>query len=146
MKILRLWGIPIHKVLSDSEFVEKNRKWLRRSKKIAWIHVIVLILLSVFVTMVIDTVLQTEKESPDGIQRWIWLGLLLGFIFGAVMGQYVMLAAQSIFMALDLFDFNRGAILLIKYHEMLKETGILEPEDEQKDGQLSDTWPRQNPF
>ena len=129
MKIFRLWGIPIHKMLSDTEFVDKTRKWLRLSKRFVWIHVAVLIFLSVLIPWLIDLVQQMIDLLPDENRKLVWAGLLLGFIFGAVIGQYVVMAMQSIVTALDIFDTNRAPRLLIKYHDMLKDMGILEPEE-----------------
>jgi len=117
-------------MLSDTEFVDKTRKWLRLSKKFAWIHVVALILLSVFVPWLINLAHQMVELLPDEDRKLAWMGLLLGFIFGAVIGQYVVLAMQSILAALDLFDLNRSTRLLIKYHDTLEDMGILEPEDE----------------
>jgi len=135
MRIFRLWGIPIHKMLSDTEYVEKTRKWLRLSRKFVWIHVAVLIFLSVLIPWIIDLVQQMIDLLPDEARKLTWMGLLLGFIFGAVIGQYVVLAMQFILVALDLFDYNRSTKLLIKYHNMLKDMDILESYDKLKDVQ-----------
>lgn len=129
IRIFRLWGIPIHKILSDTEFVEKNRKWLHLNKKFIWIHFAVLIILSVLIPWLIDLVQWIIDLLPHEDQKLVWAGLMLGFIFGAVIGQYVVMAIQSIVAALDLFDLNRTPKLLIKYHDMLKDMGILEPYD-----------------
>jgi hypothetical protein len=96
MKILRLWNMLIHKILSDTEFVEKTRKWLHLSKKFVWIHVAVLIFLSVLIPWLIDLVQRMIDLLPDEARKLTWAGLLLGFIFGAVIGQYVVMAMQSI--------------------------------------------------
>lgn len=130
MKIFRLWGIPIHKMLSDTEFVDKTRKWLNLSKKFVWIHVAVLIFLSVLIPWLIDLVQKMIDLLPDENRKLAWAGILTGFIFGAVIAQYVVMAMQSIVASLDLFDSNRSTKLLIKYHDMLKDMGILEPEEE----------------
>jgi hypothetical protein len=39
-------------------------------------------------------------------------------------------------MALDLFDSNRGNKLLIKYHDILKENGLLEGEHEEQNDKI----------
>lgn len=135
MRIFRLWGIPIHKMLSDTEFVYKTRKWLRLHKKFVWIHVVALILLSVFVPWLIDIIQQMIELMPDEDRKLAWMGLLVGFIFGAFIEQYVVMAMQAILVMLDLFDYNRSTKLLIKYHDMLKDLGILEPYNDLKDGQ-----------
>lgn len=58
------------------------------------------------------------------------MGLLAGFIFDAVIVQYVVMAMQAIVLALDLFCLNRSTKLLIKYHDTLKDMGTLELEGE----------------
>lgn len=136
MKILKFWGIPIHKILSDDEFVEKNKKFLRLSKKFAWFHIAVLILLSVFFPKLIHWIWQMIDEMSDEARKWALIGLILGFTFGAVIAQYILIAVQSILMSLDLFDFNRSTRLLIKYHDMLQEIGILEQDNEQEDERI----------
>lgn len=128
MKILRLWGIPIHKILSDTEYVEKTRKGLRLSKKLVWIHVAVLALLSLFIPWLIDVVQFAIDQMPDGAEKWVLMGLMLGLVFGALLWYYIAAAAQAIVTAFDPFDSARGTRLLIKYHDMLQEVGALEGE------------------
>ena len=136
MKILRLCGIPIHKILSDTEFVDKNRKALRLSKKLAWIHVSVLTVITLFLPWLIGVVQQAIEQIPDGIEKWAWLSLLLGFVLGILLSYYVITAIQVILMAFDPFDYNRGTKLLIKYHDMLREKGAIEKTSEQHDEQV----------
>jgi hypothetical protein len=71
-------------------------------------------------------------EMSDEARKWALIDLILGFTFGAVIAQYILIAVQSILMSLDLFDFNRSTRLLIKYHDMLQEIGILEQDNEQE--------------
>ncbi|MGD8787077.1 MAG: hypothetical protein PVJ60_06615 [Phycisphaerales bacterium] len=132
MKILRYRGIPINKVFSDDEFVEKTRKNLKRSRKFIWIHIAALSLLSIFIPKLIQVVLKLVEDIPDGYRQLAWVSIVCCSILGVVIGQYVMIALQSILMALDLYDFNRGNKLLIKYHGMLKEMGALEQDSEQQ--------------
>jgi len=135
MKILKYRGFPIHKIFSDDEFVERTRKNLKRSRKLIWIHIAILLFLSMFIPKLIQFVLEIIEDMPDEYRQWAWTSLVCGFLFGALIGQYAIMAIQSILMALDLFDFNRGTRLLIKYHDMLKEIGALEQDHEQQDGQ-----------
>jgi len=65
MKILKFWGIPIHKILSDTEFVEKIRKGLRISKKLVWIHIAVLLVVCVIVPKMIAIVRQFTKTNQN---------------------------------------------------------------------------------
>jgi hypothetical protein len=130
MRTIRVWGIPIHKMLSDTEYVEKTRKLLHLSRKFVWIHVAVLIFLSVLIPWLIDLVQKMIDLLPDEDRKLAWAGLLAGFIFGAVIAQYVVMAMQSIVASLDLFNLNRSTKLLIKYHDTLEDRGILEPEEE----------------
>jgi hypothetical protein len=136
MKIIRYRGIPIHKVFSDDDFVEKVKKSLKRSKKFIWIHIAVLLFVSVFTSKMIQLLCGIIEKMPDEEQKMVWLGLILGCAFGAFLAQYIVIALQSISMALDLFDSNRGNKLLIKYHDMLKENGLLKEEQEEQDGQI----------
>lgn len=133
MKILKLWGIPIHKILSDTEFVDKIRKGLRLSKKLVWIHVAVLLVLSVAVPKLIAFFWQMIEEMPDETEKMAWIGLKLGFIFGVFVAEYIIIAVQAILAALDIFDFNRGNRLLIKYHDMLQKIAVPEQDHEQQD-------------
>jgi hypothetical protein len=137
MKILRFWGIPIHKIPSDTEFVEKTRKSFRHRKKYIWFHVVILIILSIFIPWLIGFVHQVIEFMPDGVQKWAWLGLFIGCAFGAFIGQYIALAGQAFLAAIDFFDVNRGTKLLIQYHDTLQEIGVLEQEQEQHDEQIS---------
>lgn len=136
MKILRLWGIPIHKVLSDTEFVEKTRKGLRLSKKLVWIHVAAMLVVCVIVPMMVKIAWDLGQESSGEERRGLWLGLLAGFFFGAFIGQYVLMGLQAILVALDLYDTNRATRLLIKYHDMLQEMGVLEEEIPLQNGRI----------
>lgn len=137
MKIIRFRGIPIHKILSDTEFVEKTRKKFRHRRKYFWIHIIILIILSVLIPWLIDFVHRVIEFMPDGAQKWSWLGLFIGCVFGALIGQYVVLAGQAFLAAIDFFDVNRGTKLLIQYHDTLQEIGALEQEQEQYNEQIS---------
>ena len=136
MKILKFWGIPIHKILSDTEFVEKTRKGLRLSKKLVWIHVAVLLVMCVIVPKMITIVWDVTKDSPDESKKWIGAGLIFGFIFGAIIEQCLFSGFQAILTALDLFDYNRGSRLLIKYHDMLQEIAVQQQDYEQQDEQV----------
>jgi len=133
MKILKIWGIPIYKMLSDTEFVERVRKGLRFSRKLVWIHVAMLFIVCVFVPMIVNMVWQITKDSPNETRLWIGAGLLFGFFFGAFIGQYLINGMHAILTALDLFDYNRAPRLLIKYHDILKEIGAMDQDDEQQD-------------
>jgi len=75
------------------------------------------------------------EDSPDEVKQMILTGLVLGFFFGAFIGQYLVLGFQAILAALDLFDYNRGSRLLIKYHDMLQEIDV-QQDYEQQDGQV----------
>ncbi len=129
MKILRLWGIPICKILSDTEFVEKSHKGLRLSKKLVWIHVAGLVFLTVFVPVLWRMLGEVSKEA----ENWAWAGMICGLAFGIVISHYIVAAVHAILVALDLYEFNRGTRLLINYHDTLREMGVLEEGDEQPD-------------
>jgi hypothetical protein len=131
MKILRIWGISIDRILSDTEFVEKIRKGLRHSRKFVWIHVSVLLVVCVIVPATVGLVWQLTQDNPDETRKWIYAGLLFGFLFGAFAGQYLVTGVQAVLMALDLFDYNRASRLLIKYHDMLQQMDALDENDEQ---------------
>jgi phosphotransferase system glucose/maltose/N-acetylglucosamine-specific IIC component len=133
MKIIRFWGIPIYKVLSDDDYVEGIRKWLKHSKKLFLICVLFLLILCFLLQGLIQFILQLIEEIPDGEQKIAWMVIILGFIFGAIFSQCIIALVQGILVVLDLFDYNRANKLLIKYHDMLKENGLLE---EEQDGQI----------
>ena len=137
MKILKYRGFPIHKIFSDDEFVERTRKNLKRSRKFIWFHIAALILLSMFISELIQFVWKLIEDMPEENRRMVWTGLMFGFFFGALIGQYVAMALQAILMALDLYDFNRGDKLLIKYHGMLKEMGVLQQGTEEQDDRIA---------
>ena len=136
MKIVRLWGIPIHKIRSDAEFVERSEKALRLSRKLVWIHISVLILLALFMPLLIRTIGLTYEHMPDGAGKWVLMGLIFGLGIGTALLHYIISAIQAVGMALDVFDANRGTRLLIKYHSMLREMGALEEICEQEDEQI----------
>ena len=136
MKILRFWGIPIHKILSDDDFVERAQKHLKRSKKYVWIHIAAVLFVCVFLPKLIQLLWHIIELIPEEGRKMAWIGLMLGLMFGAFIAQYIVIAGQAILMALDLFDFNRSSKLLIKYHDMLKENGFLEEEHEEQEGQI----------
>ena len=131
MKTIRIWGIPIHRIPSDTEFVEKIRKSLRRSRKYVWVYVLMLLVLCVIVPVSIDLAWQLTQDCSDEIQKWIYTGLLLGFLFGALGGQYVFMGVQAFLMALDLFDYNRPSRLLVQYHDRLRQMDALDKDNEQ---------------
>ncbi len=136
MKILRFRGIPIHKILSDDDFVEKVRKSLKRSKKYVLIHIAALLFFCVFFPKLIQWIWQIIEFLPEEDRKMAWIGLALGFTFGMIVAQYILIATQAILMALDWFNINRSSRLLIKYHDMLKENEVLEQEYEEQDGQI----------
>jgi hypothetical protein len=139
MKILRFWGIPIHKVYSDEEIIEGVRKNLKRSKKLAWFHIAMLILLALVFPMLWNTAMFTIKQIPDEHKQMGWIGLMIGISTGIMIAQYVMIAGYCILTTLlssDFLNLNRSSKLLIKYHDMLKENGLLGEYDEQQDGQI----------
>ena len=136
MKIIRFRGIPIHKIYSDDDFVERIRKNLKHRKKLLLFFVPMFILLSFLLPWLFSMLSEMIDEMPEGVQKMGWIGLLLGFVFGVIFSQGIIAAMQGILMALDLFDYNRSSKLLIKYHDMLKESGLLEEDDEQQDGQI----------
>jgi len=89
--------------------------------------------------MLWDNVMGIIKQMTDKQRMMAWLGLMIGFSTGIFIAGYVMVAGFSILMALVSLDFlnaNRGSKLLIKYHDMLKENGLLEEDDKQQDGQI----------
>lgn len=133
MKILKIWGIPIYKMLSDTEFIERVRKGLRFSRKLVWIHAAMLLIVCVFVPMMVNMVWQITKDSPNETRLWIGAGLLFGFLFGVFIGQYLINGMHAILSVLDLFDYNRAPRLLIKYHDLLKEIDVIGQDDEQQD-------------
>ena len=133
MKILKIWGIPIYKMLSDTEFVERVRKGLYYSRKVVWVHVAVLLVICVIVPGAVGLLWQLTKDSPDQSLESVGVGLFAGFLFGAFIGQYFWTGVNVILSALDLFDYTREPRLLIKYHDMLKEMGALSQDDEQQD-------------
>ena len=136
MKIIRFWGIPIHKILSDDDFVERAQKHLKRSKKYVWFHIAALLFVCVFLPRLIQWLWQIIEFLPEEERKMVWIGLMLGLMFGMFIAQYLVIAGQSILMAIDLFDFNRSNKLLIKYHDMLKENGLLAEDNEQQDGRI----------
>ena len=136
MKILRFWGIPIHKILSDDDFVERAQKHLKQSKKYAWVYVAMLLMACFWVPKLIQALLGLIKEMPNNDLQMLGAGLMVGILFGTIVAQYLVHVVQAILMALDLFEFNRSSKLLIKYHNMLKENGLLEEGNEQQDGQI----------
>jgi hypothetical protein len=111
--------------MSDSEFVEKTRKWLRLSRKLFWVHWGILLLLGVIVPRLISLLWEFIKNMPDEAQKMMWTGLVLGIIFGTVVEKFLVSAVQTFMASLDLFDFNRSSRLLIQYHDKLKELGLL---------------------
>jgi len=131
MKILRIWGIPIHRILSDTEFVEKIRRGLRHSEKYVWVHVFVLLVVCVIVPIFIYLVWQLIQNSPDQSRRWIYAGLFSGILVGVLLGQYLFMGVQAILAALNGCDYSRSTKLLVKYHDMLQQMDALEEDDEQ---------------
>ncbi|MCP4262969.1 MAG: hypothetical protein GY774_36475 [Planctomycetes bacterium] len=136
MKIIRFRGIPIYKILSDDDFVERTQKYLKLSKKFAWIHFVLLLFVCFFLPWLIQILWEMVEMMSEEEKKMVWIGLMLGFTFGAFISHYILIAGQSILAALDLFDFNRGNKLLIKYHDMLKENGLLEVDQEEQDGKM----------
>jgi hypothetical protein len=104
---------------------------LHFSRKLVWIHLVVLLVICVIVPGAVGLLWQLTKDSPDQTLQLVGVDLLAGFIFGAFIGQYLWTGVNAILMALDLFDYNRAPRLLIKYHDMLKEMGALDQDDEQ---------------
>jgi hypothetical protein len=131
MKLKRIWGIPIRRVFSDDEFVERLRKFLKHSKKLLLLYIPLLILLCYCLPDLYRMFMDMIDEMTEGEQFAVLLGMMLGTIIGMTFAQCIISMGQSILMAFDLFDYNRANKLLIKYHDMLKENGLLEEEQGQ---------------
>jgi len=113
-------GIPIHRTLSDAEFVEKLRKNLRVSKRVAWIHLAVVIAFSVLIPKFFQIFSSITKDMPDDARKFAYTGLQLGLVFGLLISGYIVKAAEAIVRGFNLFGFNRESELLVKYHDVLK--------------------------
>ena len=133
MKILKICGIPIYKILTDDEYVERTRKQLRYCRKLVWIHIAVLLIACVVVPGFIYIMWKLSEYTSDKEQQVILLGLAFGFIFGTFIGKYLYIGFENIMIALNLYEYNRGYKLLIKYYDKLKEIGAIEQDEQQQD-------------
>jgi len=123
-------GMPVfNKELSDSEFVERIRKSLRLRRKLAWFHLALFVAMAVFVPMLVRIAWQMIDNMPSEAQKLTWVGLFLGFTFGALAGGYLATALESVVRGFNLFDCTRSERLLIKYHDALSQIA-----DEQRNG------------
>ena len=117
----RFLGLPIHKTLSDGEFVERQRKHLRMSKRVAWIHLVIGIAFCVLIPKFFQFFSEFTDDMPDDARKLAYTGLQLGLICGLMISGYIVKAAEAVVRGFNLFDFNRGTELLVKYHDILKK-------------------------
>ena len=131
MKTIRVWGIPIYRILSDAEFVEKIRRGLRHSRKYVWVYIFMLAVILVVVPIFIYSTWLLIENSPDQSRKWIYAGLFSGILTGVFLGEYIFMAVQAIMAALNGCDYSRSAELLVKYHDMLQQMDALDEDNKQ---------------
>ncbi len=102
----RFPGIPIHKSLSDGEFVERQCKHLRMSKRVAWIHLAVVIAFCVLIPKFFKLFSEFTDNMPDDARKLAYTGLQLGLIFGLMISGYIVKAAEAVVRGFNLFNFN----------------------------------------
>jgi hypothetical protein len=125
-------AITIGKRLSDAEFVERARRNLALSRKLAWIHILVITGLFYLIPKLYTFVSNLIGDLPSGAQKSAWMGLLLGFVFGGVLAGLAIEVGGSLIMAFDLLQVNRTPRLLIKYYYLLKQIAPRQLESEDR--------------
>jgi len=114
-------SIPFRKHLSDSDLVEKTRKNLKWFKRVAWVHLSVVVALAFLLPKFFRMIMQMIDTMPNDSRKWAWMGLLFGVVMGSVFAAYIFKAIESIIMGFDLLGANRKDKLLIRYHDYLKQ-------------------------
>lgn len=130
-------GIPIYKKMTDADLVERTRKNLKWFKRVAWIHLIVVAAIAIFIPMLYRFTTEFIRDMPNDFRKWAWSGLLFGVVIGSVLGVYIHKAAEAIVMGFDLLQVNRKDRLLIKYHDLLKQVAKEQLNCEQHAGRVS---------
>jgi hypothetical protein len=120
-------GMPLCKRMSDADLVDRTRRNLKWFKRVAWIHLIVLVALSIFIPKFYIRIVDTIGDMPDNdFRKHAWLGLAFGVVMGCVLAMYITKATEAIVMGFDLLQVNRKDRLLVKYHDMLKQGHVTE--------------------
>ena len=117
----KIIDILFRKNLSEIDFIEKRRKYLRTCKKMKWFHIIIVIGSFFLLFLFIETIPGWKNLLPEGSQKYIWLGLGLGLSLGFIASWLLINSVTSLMHAFNLFNYNRDTELMIKYHELLKQ-------------------------
>ena len=116
-----LFGIPLYKKMTDADVVERTRKNLKWFKRVAGIHLAVVVAMSILIPKLYGLIDDIIKDMPDDFRKWAWIGLMFGIVMGTVLATYLVKAAEAIIMGFDLLQLNRKDKLLVKYHDMLTQ-------------------------
>jgi len=117
----KITDILFRKNLSEIDFIEKRRKYLRTCKKMKWFHIAIVIGYFFLLFLFIETIPGWKNLLPEGSQKNIWIGLGIGLGLGYIASWMLINSLTSIMHAFNLFNFNRDTELMIKYHELLKQ-------------------------
>ena len=103
----------------DVEFVEKARKTLQVSRRWAWIKLVAFVI-QLGLVIAVGVLLTTFFEDRLGIisPRDLSTGLVLGIVFGILMGVTALSAAKNFGEFIDGMKGNRHNRLLVTYFEI----------------------------
>ena len=116
----KITDILFRKNLSEIDYIEKRRKYLRTCKRMKWLHIAIVIGYFCLFPLFFEVLSGWKDFLPTDSQKYIWLGLIFGFSFGFMTAWMLTSSVISIMHAFNLFGFNRDTELMIKYHELLK--------------------------
>ena len=110
-------GIPIRRKLTDAQYVERIRRNLHLSRKVVWIHVLVLAAVCYFIPKFYNFLSDLIEAFPSQEQKIVWGTALVGAMFGAMFGFIVFKEVEAVLMSLAM---DRTSTLLVKYYDLLK--------------------------
>ena len=117
----KIADILFRKNLSEIDFIEKRRKYLRTCKRMKWLHIAIVIGYFCLFPLLFESIPGWKNLLPEGSQKYIWIGLGIGLSLGFLASLMLINSVTSIMHAFNLFSFNRDTELMIKYHELLKQ-------------------------
>ena len=108
--------------LSDQQIVERTRKSLRTSRRVAWLYLALGVLVSAgfiyFLCLGLDWVASADKVFSEETESYKF-GLLTGYSLGFVATLLLAKAAFYFYEFIDLLVGNRGDKLLVACYDQL---------------------------
>lgn len=115
------WDELTGRRLSDTEFVEQQRRLLQIDKRAAWVHLAIVTVLLIGIASLLEGLsFLIEYQSAED-RSLVYGSILFGAGLGMFGAAYLSIALIRAAQGFGLFGLNRQTELLVKYHDLVKE-------------------------